>query len=124
MDALIASGTIQVDTATDVLSFRTDFAVDDMEFDVPFLAVGIRDMRITGADYDLGAPQPLDLFARINMDIYKAPNAAGVESLAIDLAEFRSDVSIGGVLIGGTSIGSIGLDNLAITNTSLRIYGH
>ena len=37
---------------------------------------------------------------------------------------FRADLSIGGVLIGGTSIGSVMLDDLAITNTSMRIYGH
>lgn len=124
MDALIASGTIRVDTATDVLNFRTDFAIDEMEFDAPFLAIGVRDMRLTGADYDPDAPQPLDLFARVEMDIYKAPNAAGVDSLAIDLAEFRSDITVGSVLIGGASIGSIAMDNLAITNTSLRVYGH
>lgn len=124
MDALIGSGTIRVDTATDQLHFRTDIAIDDMDFDVPFLAIGIRDLRLTGADYDLDAPQPLDVFARVDMDIYKAPNAAGDDSLAIDLADFRADMSVGGVLVGGTSIGSIAMDNLAITNTQLRIYGH
>lgn len=36
MDALIGSGTIRIDTATDKLNFKTDIAIDDMDFDVPF----------------------------------------------------------------------------------------
>ena len=124
MDALIGSGTIRVDTATDVMNFRTDIAIDDMDFDAPFLALGVRDLRLTGADYDPVAPQPLYLFATVELDIYKAPNAAGVDSLAVDLAEFRSDVTIGSVLVGGVSIGSVAMDNLAISNTAMRIYGH
>ncbi|MDK9558165.1 DUF6160 family protein [Marinobacter sp. M216] len=124
MDALIGSGTIRVDTATDKLNFRTDFAIDDMDFDVPFLALGIQDFQLTGADYDLSAPQPLRLFAGVEMDIYKAPNSQNVDSLAIDLQTFAADIRIGGVIVGGTSIGSIAMDNLAITNTSMLIYGH
>ncbi|KEF32618.1 hypothetical protein D777_01252 [Marinobacter nitratireducens] len=124
MDALIGSGTIRVDTATDKLNFQTDIAIDDMDFDVPFLALGIEDFQLTGANYDLQAPQPLDLFANVDMDIYKAPNNAGVDSLAIDLNTFEADIRVGGVIVGGTSIGSIAMDNLAITNTAMRIYGH
>ncbi|WP_273206037.1 DUF6160 family protein [Marinobacter subterrani] len=124
MDALVGSGTLWVDTATDKLNFITDFAIDDMDFDVPFLAIGIRDFELTGSGYDLNAPRALDLFARVNMDIYKAPNHAGVDSLAVDLQSFEADIRIGGILVGGTSIGSIAMDNLAITNTSMLIYGH
>lgn len=124
MDALIGSGTIRVDTATDVLSFRADLAIDDMDFDVPFLALGIEDLRLTGADYDLSAPQPLDLFARVEMGIYKTANSQGISSLAIEIPEFRADMSIGGVIVGGTSIGSVFMDDLAITNTQMIIYGH
>lgn len=124
MDMLIGSGTIRVDTATDTLRLLTDIAIDDMDFDIPFLAMGIRDLRLTGADYDLQAPQPLRLFATVDLDIFKGANAAGTEVLAIEIDSFRADLSIGGVLIGGTSIGSVMLDDLAITNTSMRIYGH
>lgn len=124
MDMLIGSGTIRVDTATDTLRLLTDIAIDDMDFDIPFLAMGIRDLRLTGADYDLQAPQPLRLFANVDLDIFKGANAAGTEVLAIEMDSFRADLSIGGVLIGGTSIGSVMLDDLAITNTSMRIYGH
>lgn len=124
MDALIGSGTVRIDTATDKLNFKADIAIDDMDFDVPFLALGIRDFQLTGADYDLQAPQPLRLFAYVDLDIYKAPNSQNVESLAIDLKTFEADVRIGGVVVGGTSIGSVALDNLAITDTSMLIYGH
>lgn len=124
MDALIGSGTISVDTATDELNFITDIAIDDMDFDVPFLALGIRDFELTGSNYDVRAPRVLDLFARVDMDIYKAPNHAGVESLAVDLQNFEADIRIGGVIVGGASIGSVALDNLAVTNTAMRIYGH
>lgn len=124
MDMLIGSGTIRVDTATDSVNILTDIAIDDMDFDVPFLAMGIRDLELTGANYDLDAPQPLRVFATVDLDIYKGANAAGTEVLAIDLATFEADLRIGGVLIGGTSIGSVALDNLAITNTAMKIYGH
>lgn len=124
MDMLIGSGTIRVDTATDTVRFLTDIAIDDMDFDIPFLAMGIRDLQLTGADYDRSAPQPLRLFANVDLEIFKGANAAGVDVLAIEMASFEADLRIGGVLIGGTSIGSVALDNLAITDTSLRIYGH
>jgi hypothetical protein len=124
MDALIGSGTIRIDTATDKLNFKTAVAIDDMDLDVPFLAIGIRDFKLTGANYDLSAPQPLQLFSNIEMDIYKAPNSQNVDSLAIDLKTFEADIQIGGVLVGGTSIGSIAMDNLSISNTSMLIYGH
>ncbi|KEF32288.1 MAG: hypothetical protein EP339_14780 [Gammaproteobacteria bacterium] len=40
---------ISVDTATDHLNVAAAFDVQDMDFDVEFLGVGIRDMVITGA---------------------------------------------------------------------------
>ncbi|WP_199457395.1 MULTISPECIES: DUF6160 family protein [unclassified Marinobacter] len=47
---------IQVDTATDALWLDVAFDIDDMDFDVDFLGIGVRDMVITGAgtnfDYD------------------------------------------------------------------------
>ncbi|MEX2475132.1 DUF6160 family protein [Marinobacter sp.] len=124
MDALIGSGTLRVDTATDVLSFRADIAIDDMDFEVPFLALGIEDLRLTGADYDLDAPQPLDVFTRVEMGIYKTANSQGISSLAIEIPEFEADMSIGSVIVGGTSIGSIFMDDLAIRDTQMIIYGH
>ena len=52
----LAALDIQVDTATDELWLDVAFDIDDMDFDVDFLGIGIRDMVITGAgtnfDYD------------------------------------------------------------------------
>ncbi|BES71133.1 hypothetical protein RE428_21510 [Marinobacter nanhaiticus D15-8W] len=124
MDALIGSATLRVDTATDVLNFKTDIAIDDLEFDAPFIALGIRDLRLTGDEYDTDAPQPLRLFAHVEFDMYRGSRADGREALAIDLQAFRSDVTIGGVLVGGTSIGSVAMDNLVVSDTAMRIYGH
>jgi len=47
---------MRVDTATDHLNIAAAFDVQDMDFDVDFLGIGIRDMTISGAgtnfDYD------------------------------------------------------------------------
>ncbi len=141
---------IAVDTATDHLNLVASFDVTDMDFDVEFLGVGIRDLAITGAgtnfDYDGdgfnmdvdadqefgGAltPQQQQVmagFANVNLDIYKgaglgASTATGV--LRIDVNNVYMDMSIGAVEIGGTSIGSLAIDNLAVTDTKLAVYGH
>ncbi len=142
---------ISVDTATDTLNIATAFDIQDMDFDVPFLAVGIQDMKVTGAgvgvDYngdgvvdatdgdlngsgtvgDTKAEQILLGFANVNLDIYKG-NGLGASTatdvLRVDVNNVFMDVSVGSVLVGGTSIGSIAMDNVAITNTKLAIYGH
>ncbi|WP_148863024.1 DUF6160 family protein [Marinobacter fonticola] len=124
MDALLGSATIRVDTQTDYLNFRTDIAIDDLEFDAPFIAVGIRDLRLTGDEYDIDEKRVLDLFATVELDMYRGHRADGRDALAIDLQEFRSDITIGGVLVGETSIGSVALDDLVITDTAMRVYGH
>ena len=123
-EGLILQAQATVDTDTDTLNLTTRFAIDELELDVPFMAVGIRDMRITGAGYDPDNPSLLPLFTLVDMDIYKDANAAGTDCLAIDINTFEADMSIGQVLVGGTSIGSVGLDDLAIRNTSMRVYGH
>lgn len=52
----LAALDMRVDTATDHLNVAVAFDIDDMDFDVDFLGVGIRDMVVTGAgtnfDYD------------------------------------------------------------------------
>lgn len=124
MDALIGSGTLRVDTETDTLNVKTDIAIDDMDFDAPFLAMGVRDVVVTGSDYDLDAPQPLDVFAPVELNIYEGSNAAGNSSLAVDVAQFEADIRVGGILIGGTSIGALAMDNLSVSGTNMRVYGH
>ena len=121
---LMGRMSMRVDTATDQIDFKIAFAIDDLDVDVPFLAVGIRDLKMTGANYDTAVPSPLDLFVDVDTQIYKKANAAGNDSLAIDIQKFDADVSIGGVLVGGTSIGSFFIDDLSLQNTSLVVYGH
>lgn len=123
IEGIFGSFKVQVDTSTDKLNIDTLFAIDKMDLDVPFLALGIRNMRITGASFD-DNPNVVTAFTHAVLDVYKAPNAAGNDSLAIDLQQFDADVNIGGLLVGGTSIGSISLNNLSIQNTQMRIYGH
>lgn len=52
----LAALDMRVDTATDHLNVAVAFDIDDMDFDVDFLGIGIRDMVVTGAgnnfDYD------------------------------------------------------------------------
>ena len=141
---------ISVDTATDHLNIAAAFDIQDMDFDVPFLAVGIQDMKVTGAggnfDYDgdgsvMSADadgefgldpasqeaQVLAGFANVNLDIYKGAGlgaSTATDVLRVDVNNVVMDVSVGSVLVGGTSIGSIAMDNVAITNTKLAVYGH
>jgi len=125
IEGAIGRGSIEIDTATDVLNFRGAFAIEVMDFDVPFLALGVRGLQVTGADYDLRRPSPLDLFAEVELDVYEGSRFSGTASaLAIDMAEFRADVGIREVVVGQQTIGSVFLDDLAVTNTAMRIYGH
>ena len=150
----LAALDIRVDTATDQLNLAVAFDIDDMDFDVDFLGIGIRDMVITGAgdnfDYDgdgttvaagdteeggfdLTTPQgqlaygKLSKYANVDLDVYKGAGlgaSTATDVLRIDVNNVYMDVSIGAVEIGGTSIGSVALDNLAVTDTKLAVYGH
>lgn len=124
MDGVVTELKIRVDTATDKMNLQTLFAIDDLDVDVPFLSLGIRDLRLTGADFDPDNPLITRLGAKVDMDIYNGTRASGSSALAIDLKTFEADMSIGQVLVGGTSIGSVALDNLSVQNTAMRIYGH
>jgi hypothetical protein len=141
---------LEVDTATDHLNIAAAFDVQDMDFDVEFLGVGIRDMQITGAggnfDYDGdGSVMTADAdgefgftpgsqeanvlagFANVNLDIYKGAGlgaSTATDVLRIDVNNVVMDMTIGAVEIGGTSIGSLAIDNLAVTDTKLAVYGH
>lgn len=124
VEGVVTELKFHVDTETDVLNLQTLFAVDKLDVDVPFLAMGIRDMRVTGANYDPSNPLITRLGAKVDMDVYNGVNSAGNSALAIDLQTFEADVSIGQVLVGGTSIGSFSMDNLAIQDTRMRVFGH
>ena len=123
---------ITVDTATDRLNLNTQVGISDLDVDIDFLGLGIRDLKMTGADYmgtkldgTAAAANVLTLGATIDMDVYKATRLGGSgDALAIDLNTFAADMSIGEVLVGGASIGSVMLDNLVVQDTTMRIYGH
>ena len=123
---------ITVDTATDRLNLNTQVGISDLDVDIDFLGLGIRDLKMTGADYmgtkldgTAAAPGVLTLGATIDMDVYKATRLGGSgDALAIDLNTFAADMSIGEVLVGGANIGSVMLDNLVVQDTTMRIYGH
>jgi len=119
---------IRVDTATDELQLDVLFNVADMNFDVEFLGVGIRNMAIMGGTFFEQSGDPItDNFAYADVHVYKGDGLAGspeVDVLRIDVNDITMDMFIGAIEIGGTSIGSVALDNLTISNTTLAVYGH
>jgi len=147
----VVADTADVGTGSGSLNVLTVFDVQDMDFDVPFLALGVRDLSITGAgenfDFDgdggtiaagtdtdgefgldPASPQFRELadFAQVELDLFRDEGLAGTgrdDQLRIDVQNFVMDVNVGQVLIGGTNAGSIRLDNLSITNTRLAIQG-
>lgn len=149
----LAALDIRVDTATDHLNLVAAFDVQNMDFDVDFLGVGIRGLKVTGAGADADAmamygEHGIDVsamdaqqqaiftqFANANLDIYKGDGLGGAtpetDVLRIDVNNIFMDVNIADVQIGGDiaggagkSIGSVALDNVAVTDTKLAIYGH
>jgi len=117
---------IRVDTATDQLQLDVAFNVVDMDFDVEFLGVGIRDMAIMGGLFFEGDQGPAGMFAVADVDVYKGSSFGAnpkADVLRIDINDITLDMNIGAIEIGGTSIGSVALDNLTISNTRLAVYG-
>lgn len=123
---------IRVDTATDALQLDVAFNVVDMDFDVEFLGVGIRDMAIMGGQFFeevavSGQPTTAaGMFAVADVDVYKGSSFGTnpkADVLRIDINDITLDMNIGAIEIGGTSIGSVALDNLTISNTKLAVYG-
>jgi len=126
---------IRVDTATDHLQLDVAFNVVDMDFDVEFLGVGIRDLAIYGGQFfeqGPGGGLPA-LFAVADVEVYKGDglgDSPQEDVLRIDVNDITMDMSIGAIEIGtladgsAASIGSIAMDNLTISNTTLAVYGH
>lgn len=111
---------IRVDTATDDLIMNVGFNVTDMDMDVDFLGVNVRDMTVYGAtmfeEIDGGA-NPADptsfagdaataLFASAQITVGKGAASTGVDALEISIPQFVADIGVGAVEIGGKSIGS------------------
>ena len=141
---IAGSGTLNIDAA---------FTVENMDFDVEFLAVGIRGMSIKSSqsggevfsDAELasifGVTDPTDTsdpatrkfglaqagYAIVGLDVYQGDGlgeSTKTGVLRIDVDDVLMDVNIDETLIGGTNIGTIGIDNLHISNTKLAVYGH
>jgi hypothetical protein len=133
---------IRVDVATNDLIVDVGFSVENLNVDVPFLAVGVRGLTVHGANYTNAATPganmayagpgvgPVGLerfaFARVVMgtDTASAPGAPAGDVLRIDIPIFAADVNISQLLVGGVNIGSVKFDNLVISNTSMKVYGH
>lgn len=130
----LAKLNIRVDTATDNLIMDVGFNVTDMDMDVDFLGVNIRDMRVMGTNFletggagvDPSDPSTLaNAYAFATITVGKGTSAAtGNDALEIGIPDFRADIIVGAVEIGGASIGSFQMDNLAVTNTNMKVYGH
>ncbi|MGC8119043.1 DUF6160 family protein [Marinobacter sp. VGCF2001] len=134
---------IRVDTATDNLILDVGFNVTDMDMDVDFLGVNVRDLTVFGATafesmdagFDpndpttwtnaAGGDAKAALFAGATITVGKGVSGAtGNDALEISIPAFVADIGVGAVEIGGESIGSFRMDNLAVTNTTMKVYGH
>jgi len=123
---LMGAASLIVDTADNSLNVVASIAIDDLDVDVDFLALGIKDVQITGTTFNPQAPQQLRAFFDVDFKVYNTTNArsAGGEALAIDLNNLEMDVRIGAIELGGTSIGSVFMDDLVISQTHMEVYGH
>lgn len=135
---------IRVETATDNLIMNVGFNVSDMDMDVDFLGVNVRDLSVYGAtmyEAQEAGFNPADpstyagvatpggaagaLFASAQITVGKGTAAStNGDALEIGIPSFIADIGVGGVEIGGDSIGSFRIDNLAISNTTMKVYGH
>jgi len=111
---------VQGDTSD--MATRISFVIDDMDVDIDFLAIGIRDMSITRHI----TPTDSSRFLELNLTLtnIKHADAANGKAVKIELGDVSADVKIGSIEIGGTSIGSLELNKLEITNTYLLAYEH
>jgi hypothetical protein len=119
---------IRVDTATDDLIMNVGFNVTDMDMDVDFRGVNVRDLTVMGAQFYEQDGQPTDaagMFAQAQITVGKGTSAAtGGDALEISIPSFVADIGVGAVEIGGESIGSFRVDNLLVENTTMKVYGH
>ena len=141
----LAQLNIQVDTATDHLNLTAAFDVQDMDFDVEFMGIGIRDLKIEGAgtnfDYDGDGAiasadadgeygldpinNPVDAqkfgvmtqFANVNLDIYKGAGLGA--SSAVDVLRIDVNRVVMDMSIGAIEIGGTSIGSLAIDNLAV-----
>ncbi len=141
----LAALDLKVDTATDHLNVVVAFDIDDMDFDVDFLGVGIRDMVVTGAgdnfDYDgdgntvaagteaeeggfdLATPAgqlaygKLSKYANVNLDVYKGAGLG--DSTATDVLRIDVNNVYMDVSIGAIEVGGKSIGSVAMDNVAV-----
>ncbi|WP_375192896.1 DUF6160 family protein [Marinobacter sp.] len=141
----LAALDLSVDTATDHLNVAVAFDIDDMDFDVDFLGIGIRDMVVTGAgdnfDYDgdgqtvadgteaeeggfdLTTPTgqlaygKLSKYANVNLDVYKGAGLGA--STATDVLRVDVNNVYMDMSIGAIEIGGTSIGSVALDNLAV-----
>ena len=141
----LAALDLSVDTATDHLNVAVAFDIDDMDFDVDFLGIGIRDMVVTGAgdnfDYDgdgnlvsegteveeggfdLTTQQgqlaygKLSKYANVNLDVYKGAGLG--DSTATNVLRIDVNNVYMDVSIGAVEIGGTSIGTVALDNLAV-----
>ena len=141
----LAALDLSVDTATDHLNVAVAFDIDDMDFDVDFLGIGIRDMVVTGAgdnfDYDgdgntvaggteaeeggfdLTTPTgqlaygKLSKYANVNLDVYKGAGLG--DSTATDVLRIDVNSVYMDMSIGAIEIGGTSIGSVAMDNVAV-----
>ncbi|KMQ74554.1 DUF6160 family protein [Marinobacter subterrani] len=141
----LAALDLKVDTATDHLNMAVAFDIDDMDFDVDFLGVGIRDMVVTGAGdnfdydgdgltvgsgteaneggYDLATPAgqlaygKLSKYANVNLDVYKGAGLG--DSTATDVLRIDVNNVYMDMSIGAIEIGGTSIGSVAMDNVAV-----
>ncbi|MFE8069727.1 DUF6160 family protein [Marinobacteraceae bacterium S3BR75-40.1] len=121
---------MKVDNQTEHLLLETTFGIDDLDTDIEFLGIGIRDMKIAGTSYFeslqqwgyVGLP---DIGAKLKLDIHKEDTPNVTNGLGIDINQFEADVDLPVITFGSApSIGSVKINDLSLNGTKMVVYGH
>jgi len=119
---------LRVDTATDTLVAELGFTIENLDFDMPYLSVGVRGLTVT-SDGSAGIT-PTEfasqgaVYAKLTLGGVDR-NSDGINDvLNITVAPLEADINIAAIEIGGTSIGSLAINDLVLSNTVLNVYGH
>jgi len=120
---LIGAASLIIDTEDSAINVVSSIAIDDLDVDVDFLSLGLKDIQVTGTSFNPRAPQQLRAFFELDFKVYSTANARR-EALAIDFNNIEVDVRVGAIELGGNSIGSVFVDDLVISQTHMELYGH
>ena len=151
LDIVVDTDDVDNQAGTGTLNIDAAFTVEDMNFDVEFLGIGVRGMTVRSSESGgetLGAQGLAAIFAEdptaptaaeakkiglaqagyaiIGLDIYKGGGlgaSTATDVLRVDVDDVLMDINVAETVIGGANIGTIGIDNLHISNTKLAVYG-